>query len=122
MTTQERASRYIVTLPVAVSGHRGHDALFRTACELAHGFKLSDDEAWPLLIQYNARCLPPWSERDLKHKLAEARKVQHRQRAGHLLRGHQQNARPPHPPRVLGVIRLPEPNLQKACEASSSRQ
>jgi hypothetical protein len=87
MTAQERARRYVATLPIAVSGNRGHDALFLTACVLAHGFKLSDDEAWPLLIEYNARCLPPWSERDLKHKLADARKVPHRLPAGHLLRG-----------------------------------
>jgi hypothetical protein len=35
MTPLERASRYIATLPAAISGSRGHDALFRVACATA---------------------------------------------------------------------------------------
>jgi hypothetical protein len=37
------------------SGSRGHDALFRVAGVLAHSFDLSDEQAWPILIAFNAR-------------------------------------------------------------------
>jgi hypothetical protein len=28
------------------------------------------DEAWPLMLEFNARCTPPWTEAELIHKLA----------------------------------------------------
>jgi hypothetical protein len=59
VTGLERALRYVETLPVAISGSRGHDALFRVACVLVNGLDLTDTEAWPILLEYNARCLPP---------------------------------------------------------------
>ena len=48
MAPFERASRYVDALPVAISGSRGHDALFRVACVLVNGFALSDEQAWPI--------------------------------------------------------------------------
>jgi hypothetical protein len=56
----------------AVAGQHGHSATFRAACVLVHGFALSAEEAWPFALDYNSRCMPPWSERDLKRKLNEA--------------------------------------------------
>ena len=109
MNTLERASKYISALPPAFSGSRGHDALFHVACVLVNGFDLSDDQAWPILAEYNARCVPPWSERELIHKLSEARKVPHREPRGHLLGGHLAKSRasqPATPPRVIGRITL----------------
>jgi hypothetical protein len=38
------------------------------------GFVLSDHEALTLLTDWNARCEPPWAERDLIEKLARARR------------------------------------------------
>jgi hypothetical protein len=35
---------------------------------------LSDDEALTVLREWNARCEPPWSERELKDKLMRARR------------------------------------------------
>ena len=49
MTLFERASCYVSTLPAAISGSRGHDALFRVACILVNGVALQDAEAWPIL-------------------------------------------------------------------------
>jgi hypothetical protein len=123
MTTLERASRYVAALPAAISGSRGHDALFRVACLLVNGFDLTDAEAWPILIEYSARCLPPWSERELRHKLAEARKVAHRLPDGYLLGGVRcdlpSRQEPERPPRILGRITLPETALASA-EAEAS--
>ena len=43
ISTLERASKYVSTLPPAISGSRGHNALFHVACVLVNGFDLADD-------------------------------------------------------------------------------
>jgi hypothetical protein len=59
-------------MPAAVSGAGGHDATFAVACALVRGFDLSIAEARPLMEEYSARCVPPWSGRELEHKLHQA--------------------------------------------------
>jgi Bifunctional DNA primase/polymerase, N-terminal/Primase C terminal 1 (PriCT-1) len=71
-STLRRASAYLAKIEPAVSGQRGHDCCFRAACVLAQRFRLSFDEAWPLLLAWNQHNLPPFSERELEHKLADA--------------------------------------------------
>jgi hypothetical protein len=86
MTPSERARAYIAKLPPSISGQGGHDAAFRAACALIQGFDLTFHEAWPLLLEFNQRCDPPWSDRDLTHKLADAtRQAQQSGRVGYLL-------------------------------------
>ncbi|MEX2388495.1 MAG: DUF3987 domain-containing protein [Phycisphaeraceae bacterium] len=69
----ERAWRYIVKVPDAISNQRGHDAAFRAACECFR-FGLSDGEARKIMQRFNAeKCVPPWSERELDHKIDDAR-------------------------------------------------
>jgi len=63
-------------MPSAVAGQRGHDATFAAACVLVR-FGLSQGDALSLLCEYNARCLPPWSEGELRHKLAGAFVTEH---------------------------------------------
>ena len=46
-------------MPSAVAGQGGHGAAFAVAVALVHGFGLSDIEAWPILLEYNVRCLRP---------------------------------------------------------------
>ena len=69
-TLADRARGYVEKMPEAISGSGGHDALFAVASALIHGFDLPEADAWQILIEYNARCLPPWSERELRHKLS----------------------------------------------------
>ena len=38
------------------------------------GFGLSYEQAWPLILHWNNRCDPPWSEREIAHKLSDALK------------------------------------------------
>jgi hypothetical protein len=71
----KRIRAYIATMPAAVSGQRGHDATFKVACVLIQGWALSVDEAWLYLRAYNALCKPPWSDKELEHKLADAVKA-----------------------------------------------
>jgi hypothetical protein len=70
----ERARKYAAVLPPAISGEHGDLHTFRVCCRLARGFALSDDEALELLREWNARCQPPWSERELLDKLQRARR------------------------------------------------
>lgn len=69
----ERARRYLAKLPPAISGSGGHDATYKAAAVLVHGFALDEDEALSLLREFNARCSPPWSEAELFHKVKSVR-------------------------------------------------
>ena len=69
----ERAARYLAAVPPAVSGQHGDLRTFQVCCRLTRGFSLSDDEAFALLAEWNQRCEPPWSERDLRDKLRRSR-------------------------------------------------
>lgn len=67
----ERARKYLAAMPAAVAGQGGHDQTFAAACALVR-FGLGQADAWHLLSEFNSRCLPPWSEGDLRHKLTGA--------------------------------------------------
>jgi hypothetical protein len=69
-----RIRAYIATMPLAISVAGGHVATLKVATVLVVGFALSVDDAWPYLEEFNQRCEPQWSPRELGHKLAEAAK------------------------------------------------
>jgi hypothetical protein len=70
-----RASQYLSRIEPAISGSKGHDTTFRAACKMVLGFDLSVDQAFDLMAgEYNPRCQPPWSEKDLRHKVESANK------------------------------------------------
>jgi hypothetical protein len=82
----DRARKYLAKIEPAISGQHGHDATFKVACVLVWGFGLSPEDAFPFFAEYNARCIPPWSERDLRRKLIEAlNHPGHHKLRGHLL-------------------------------------
>ena len=70
----ERARRYLAALPPAVSGQNGDVTTFRACCRLVRGFLLSDDDALTLIHEWNSRCEPPWTERELVDKIRRARR------------------------------------------------
>lgn len=81
-----RALKYIAKMPDAVAGQHGHDATWQVACALACGFDLSEDTTFRILWNdYNARCQPAWSEKELRHKAKQARQNSRLER-GYLLR------------------------------------
>jgi hypothetical protein len=86
----KRAAAYLAGLPRAISGQRGHNQTFRAACVLIKGFDLAIDEARPLLQGCNQGCDPPWSERELEHKLRDADAREDGQPRGYLLRTNRQ--------------------------------
>ena len=71
----DRAAAYLAKIPPAVSGESGHDTTFHAACVLVRDFDLSIEDALPILAEWNDRCSPPWSDRELLHKLSDADKA-----------------------------------------------
>jgi hypothetical protein len=82
----QRAIKYLRKCPPAIQGQNGSRTCFETALKIQDGFGLTEGEALVLMGQYyNPRCEPPWSEKELRHKIADsATKCTDR---GHLLRG-----------------------------------
>lgn len=70
-----RAAAYAKTMAPSIAGERGHDKLFSFVCKMINGFCLTREELDPLLDEFNSRCDPPWSDKDLEHKISEAIKV-----------------------------------------------
>lgn len=72
-TAFQRAARYLDNCPAAVSGSGGHQTTFTTALKLTTAFpELDEAELWILLTDWNNRCQPPWTKRELMHKLSDA--------------------------------------------------
>lgn len=73
----ERASRYVAQIDPAISGSGGHAQTFAAARAImgwvAKG--LPPASGWALLVDYNNRCQPPWTERELSHKWQQAQKA-----------------------------------------------
>lgn len=69
----DRARSYLSRVPGAVSGQGGHSRTLLVAEHLVRGFELDDGTALSLLCEWNRTCEPPWSRRELEHKIREAR-------------------------------------------------
>jgi hypothetical protein len=68
----DRARAYLAAMPEAVSGSGGHTATWNAARKLAD-FGLSESEILSMLEhEFNPRCVPPWSRRELEHKASDA--------------------------------------------------
>ena len=70
----ERARAYLSQVPPAVAGHHGDIWTFRACCRIVRGFALNDDQALAVLSDWNARCQPSWTERELREKIRSARR------------------------------------------------
>lgn len=68
----ERAAAYADTIDAAIAGQDGHGRTLYFCCRIMNGFDLTEAEFWPLLDKFNARCDPPWNQRELEHKVSEA--------------------------------------------------
>lgn len=68
----ERARAYVARMEGAISGSGGHTQAMKVARACATGFGLSESEILEVMREWNGRCHPPWSERELAHKAKEA--------------------------------------------------
>jgi len=73
----ERARRYLTRVPPAIAGEHGDVHTFRVCCRLVRGFALEPEEVLSALTEWNARCQPPWTERELQDKVRHARRYGH---------------------------------------------
>jgi hypothetical protein len=90
----DRAAAYLGTMEPAISGAGGHPACFRAACAMAWGFDLCESDVLSLLkSDYNDRCKPPWSDKELEHKARDAANASD---PDNRPRGHLRDARRPH--------------------------
>jgi hypothetical protein len=80
-----RGEAYAANTPGAISGSGGHNQTYALATALVHGLCLSPDDARNILAEYNLRCEPPWSDRELDHKIEEAASKNHERPRGWLL-------------------------------------
>jgi putative DNA primase/helicase len=72
---EKRVIAYLARIEPAKSGERGHNKTFGAACRVGPGFDIPEDEAFRLIkAHYNPRCEPPWTDKQLRHKLADAYK------------------------------------------------
>src|SRR5262245_56357811 len=61
-----RAARnYVARMDAAVEGQAGDFQTWTVACVLVRDFGLSQEDALAILLEYNRRCLPPWTLPDL---------------------------------------------------------
>lgn len=91
----ERVRRYLAKCDPAISGSGGHNATFVVAQKLVRGFELDTATAYALMREeYNPRCKPSWSERDLRRKVEEAARFG-RMPLGSLLRADTSRRNPP---------------------------
>ncbi|MBX3408223.1 MAG: DUF3987 domain-containing protein, partial [Phycisphaeraceae bacterium] len=73
-----RAEAYLDRIPPAISGSGGHSQTYAAATAMVHGFGLDAETAFGLLWdRYNPRCQPPWSEKELRHKVSDAASKPH---------------------------------------------
>jgi hypothetical protein len=80
-----RAEAYLDRIPPAISGAGGHSQTYAAATAMVHGFGLDADTALRLLVdRYNPRCEPPWTEKELRHKVDDAASRPHEKPHGWL--------------------------------------
>jgi hypothetical protein len=82
LSVVDRARRYAARIEPAIAGQHGDLHTFRVCCRIVRGFALSDDEAIAVLTEWNSRCEPPWSDRELRDKIARARRYGREQIGG----------------------------------------
>jgi putative DNA primase/helicase len=75
----DRGRKLLDKCEPAVSGEGGNNKLFKVACHVGPGLDLPPDEALSLLREvYSPKCLPPWSEAELRHKVDDAYRIETR--------------------------------------------
>ncbi len=109
---RERVKQYLAAIPPAIAGQHGDLHTFRVCCRLARGFALEDDDALMTLADWNNRCEPPWTERELLDKLRCARRYG-REPIGGLL--------PPSRPKLPTRTEMSSPRMRLQGRASRPR-
>jgi len=113
--------KYLARMPEAIQGQGGNDVTWDAMLAIA-GFSLSEADAWTAACEYNSRCLPPWTEEDLRRKLGDAHKAR---LAGRFVNGARGTFAPiprskPAAPVALVELPPPEPLPEAAISAAET--
>jgi KaiC/GvpD/RAD55 family RecA-like ATPase len=103
-----RAAAYLERVPGAVEGEHGDLHTLKICGVIANGFDLTEDQAFCLLLSWNEKCSPPWSEPELRQKLRNAIKYNDKVRGWMLVDGQ------PHPARTADDNVNPGETLEPA--------
>jgi hypothetical protein len=63
----DRVLKYVAKMPAAISGSGGHNTTLDVV-RVCKGFALDENQTLDVLHEFNDRCEPPWSKRELEHK------------------------------------------------------
>lgn len=69
----ERARLYVDTWEPSIEGSGGSNNAFAHIERLVRGFDLTDEDALSVIVSWNRRCKPPWSKKELLHKIRDGR-------------------------------------------------
>jgi hypothetical protein len=72
LSLREKAERYAARCRPAVSGAGGHNQALCVARAMVQGFGLGEEDALQAMWNWNQGCHPPWSEKELRHKILSA--------------------------------------------------
>jgi Bifunctional DNA primase/polymerase, N-terminal len=95
---QERIRKYLDACEPAISGKGGHKTTYRIVCHIVQGFGLNREAALAAMRYYNQKCDPPWSEKELQHKVDNALRQQCEKPLGYLLSDSTRHQHPPGAP------------------------
>lgn len=69
LSKEQRIELYVDRCAVAVSGEEGSKRTMAVARTLYTGFELSEADTVRWLTRFSQRCKPPWSEKEILHKV-----------------------------------------------------
>jgi hypothetical protein len=69
LSKEQRIQLYVDRTDIAISGQEGSKRTMAVARTLYTGFDLSEAETVSWLTKFSARCQPPWSEKEILHKV-----------------------------------------------------
>lgn len=77
---KQSVEEYIANVPPAIEGSGGDQTTFDVAMKLVHEYRLDREDALEALRKYNQKCVPPWSEKELQHKVDSAFKYTYKRK------------------------------------------
>jgi hypothetical protein len=70
---EKRVIAYLAPIEASVSGQNGSGKTFGAVCRIGPGFDLTEDDTVTYITaHYNPRCIPPWSDKEIRHKVSDA--------------------------------------------------
>ena len=92
LSTEDRIRLYIERTGIAISGEEGSKRTMAVARTLHTGFNLSEEDTLRWLTKYSARCQPPWSEKDIIHKVKSVVNSKTNHQKGWMLQGYDKHS------------------------------